>query len=170
MFVELHDPTRRELCRLCETAYPFEACGAVLGLGGGETHPWHVTRVVSGPNEHGDDRRSRYLIAPEFLLAIEQQCRCTDEQVLGYFHSHPDCPASPSDQDLALAWPGCLYVICSVMDARAVDIRAFAKIEQTGPLLCLPITEEPRESGQHLASLVRPNQPVLELSTCLSRS
>jgi proteasome lid subunit RPN8/RPN11 len=136
---ELLERARAELKKLCEIAYPSEACGALLGTGDGDLSPWRVTRVISAPNRHSSDRRRFYLIAPELQLAAEREADHAGEQVLGYFHSHPDCSALPSDRDQAQAWPSYLYVICSVVKARTVGIAAFAKIAQDGPLLRVPV-------------------------------
>ena len=136
---ELLERARSELKQLCEIAYPLEACGALLGTGDGELSPWRVTRVISAPNRHSGDRRRSYLIAPELQLAAEREADHASEQVLGYFHSHPDCPALPSDRDRAQAWSSYLYVICSVVKARTAGIGAFAKVAQDGPLLLVPV-------------------------------
>jgi proteasome lid subunit RPN8/RPN11 len=133
------EPVLSDLRHLCEIAYPLEACGALVGTGDGERIPWRVTRVISAPNRHSDDKHRYYLIAPELQLAVEREAEQAGEQVLGYFHSHPDCSALPSDCDRAQAWPGYLYVICSVVNARTVGIAAFAKVSQDGPFLRVPV-------------------------------
>jgi len=155
MLAKLFEPALSDLLHLCEMAYPLEACGALLGKGDGEASPWQVTRVISTPNQSGDDPRRSYLIAPEHQLAVERDAEQAGEQVLGYFHSHPDDSASPSDADRAQAWPGYLYVICSVVKARARDIAAFTLLNQAGPLHYVPI-----------APTGPMNQPTLEMPSC----
>lgn len=122
-----------EICRLCEAAYPLEACGILLGTGDGERVPWQVSRIRSAPNEEGGDRRHRYLVPPRIQCAAELEARLSGEQVLGYYHSHPDGPALPSEYDREHAWAGYLYVICSVVQARTLEVAAFALSSQGGP-------------------------------------
>ena len=159
MVAELLEPVLSDLRHLSEIAYPLEACGALLGTGDGELLPWWVTPVISAPNRHGDDKHRYYLIAPELQLAVEHEAEQTGEQVLGFFHSHPDCPALPSDCDRTQAWPGYLYVICSVVNARTVGIAAFAKVSQNGPLLRVPVAQNGPVQ-----------QSTLEIPSCPSRS
>jgi proteasome lid subunit RPN8/RPN11 len=140
MVAELVESALSDLRNLCETAYPLEACGALLGTGDGDLSPWRVMRVIPTPNRHGDDKRRYFSISPELQLAIEREAEHAGEEVLGYFHSHPDCPALPSDCDRTHAWPSYLYVICSVVKARTVGIAAFAKVSQDGTLLPVPVT------------------------------
>lgn len=124
---------RAQIDGLCEAAYPLEACGVLLGLGDGEHVPWRVTRLKAAPNEHGDDHRSHYLVAPAVQLCAELEAQQVGEEVVGYYHSHPDCEALPSDCDREQAWPGYLYLICSVVNAQSVGLGLFALTEQGGP-------------------------------------
>jgi proteasome lid subunit RPN8/RPN11 len=125
-------PVEEQLRRVCEEQYPHEACGALFGEGDGSSAPWRVTELRSAPNEHEDDRARRYLVPPEFQLQAERHAQATDQEVLGYFHSHPDHPAQPSEYDRSHAWLGYLYLICSVQKGRATELNAFALEEQGG--------------------------------------
>jgi proteasome lid subunit RPN8/RPN11 len=121
-----------QLRRHCEAQYPNEACGALFGQGDGTTAPWLVTELSAAPNEHGDDQRRRYLVPPYFQLQAERHAQATDQEVLGYYHSHPDHPAQPSEYDRAHAWFGYLYLICSVQEGRSTDLNAFTLDEPGG--------------------------------------
>ncbi|MBI5481711.1 MAG: M67 family metallopeptidase [Deltaproteobacteria bacterium] len=116
----------------CEEQYPCEACGAIFGRGDGTESPWLVTGVAHAPNDHDDDHRRRYLVPPEFQLHAEQEARAAGLDVLGYYHSHPDHPARPSEYDRAHAWLGYLYVICAVAEGRAAAMNAFTLAEPDG--------------------------------------
>ncbi|MGH7730761.1 MAG: M67 family metallopeptidase [Candidatus Eiseniibacteriota bacterium] len=107
------------LCR----AYPEEGCGVLVGRDEGATRI--VERVVEFENRREDSRRSRYLISPEQLLAVERQVREEGLDVVGFFHSHPDHSASPSAFDLEHAWPYYSYLIVSVERGRVADARAW---------------------------------------------
>jgi proteasome lid subunit RPN8/RPN11 len=123
----------------CASEYPNEACGAIFGDGDGVPPPWRVTGVVAAPNEHEGDHRRRYLVPPEFQLRMELQARASGQELLGYYHSHPDHPAQPSEYDRVHAWSGYIYMICSVRQGRPEDLHAFTLEEQGGAFLAVPI-------------------------------
>lgn len=127
------------LKKWCAAAYPMEACGALLGTGDGATTPWVITHLEGAPNEHSDDQRRRYLVPPEFQLRVEKLARSRGQDVLGYFHSHPDHPALPSEYDRAHAWFGYLYVICAVKQGQPHAVNAFTLDQPDGAFLDVAI-------------------------------
>jgi proteasome lid subunit RPN8/RPN11 len=82
--------------------YPFEVCGVLVGRA--ETRA--VRRVVRVRNREEESPRVRYVIAPEDLLRIQKDARESGDEILGYYHSHPDHPARPSETDRRLAAEG----------------------------------------------------------------
>ena len=126
-----------ELRRHCEEQYPDEACGALFGRGDGNGSAWEVTGLSAAPNVHGDDRKRRYLVPPEFQLQAERHALATDQDVLGYYHSHPDHPAQPSEYDRAHAWFGYLYLICAVSRGRSMELNAFTLEAQGGAFVAV---------------------------------
>ena len=139
----LPDVVEAQLRRHCERQYPNEACGALFGQGDGTTTAWNVSEISPAPNEHGDDRKRRYLIPPDFQLQAEKHARATDQDVLGYYHSHPDHPARPSEYDRSHAWFGYLYLICAVQQGRATELNAFTPEEQDGAFLDVTVEDIP---------------------------
>lgn len=123
--VRLSTAVAAEIRQLCEQAYPLEACGAIFGQGDGDAEPWLVLGIRPAPNQHGDDQRRRYAVPPEFQLQAERDARARGQDVIGYYHSHPDHPPQPSEYDRAHAWFGYLYAICSVAKGSAQDLNAF---------------------------------------------
>ena len=77
----------------CRRGYPLEACGVLLGRGR------EVRRVVPVPNRERERPRVRYAIDPRDLVRIDRKARASDCEIVGYFHSHPDHPARPSETD-----------------------------------------------------------------------
>jgi proteasome lid subunit RPN8/RPN11 len=73
--------------------YPFEACGALLGRGR------EVRRVAPLENRETETPRVRYEIAPLDLVHLDREAREEGLEIVGYFHSHPDHPARPSETD-----------------------------------------------------------------------
>lgn len=113
------------MVRHIEATYPYEACGAIFGTGDGLGEPWQVTSVEPAPNEHADDQHSRYLVSPAFQAEAERRALAAGLDVIGWYHSHPDEPARPSEYDRAHAWVGYAYLVHSVQSGRATDVNAF---------------------------------------------
>jgi proteasome lid subunit RPN8/RPN11 len=109
--------------RHAEAAYPEECCGFLLGLAGGASTA--VERVVPVGNERQDSRHNRFLIHPETVLAAHKEARGLGLDVVGYYHSHPDHPAQPSEFDREHAWPGLSYVIVAVRNGKSAEARSW---------------------------------------------
>ncbi len=125
------------------TDYPNECCGVLLGHANGAQK--EVREVVSLRNLRRDAKqaqellpvenpgreseRNRYLIDPKEQLRAEKDARVRGLEVLGYYHSHPDHPARPSDYDREHAWPWYSYLIVSVEQGEPRDIRSWVLAE-----------------------------------------
>lgn len=99
--------------------YPHECCGALLGRG----------RVVEAahplPNTTSEGPRRRFLVRPDDYRDAERQAARRGADLLGFYHSHPDHPARPSQYDLDHAWPVFSYVIVSVMNGEADAVTSW---------------------------------------------
>jgi proteasome lid subunit RPN8/RPN11 len=142
--VHLPADVAAEIRRQCEGAYPLEACGAIFGRGDGSVEPWSVLGIRPAPNQHGDDQRRRYQVPPEFQVQAERDALALDQDVIGYFHSHPDHPAQPSEYDRAHAWFGYVYVICAVAKGAAQALNAFT-LDSDGGIFQSVLIESPKE-------------------------
>jgi proteasome lid subunit RPN8/RPN11 len=108
-----------------ETAYPEECCGVLIGRDARGAEPASVDHLVAADNERTESRHNRYVISPQALLAAQRGARERGLEIVGYYHSHPDHPARPSEFDREHAWPGTSYVIVSVEKGKAVDWRSW---------------------------------------------
>ena len=106
----------------CESAYPNEGCGALLGRI--ESDQYWVTSVTPMRNA-GQTRADWFELDPSELLAVEQSARAAKTSVIGFFHSHPDAACRPSQQDLERAWPVYSYLILSVANGRVSDYSSW---------------------------------------------
>jgi proteasome lid subunit RPN8/RPN11 len=107
-----------------EEAYPYECCGALLGVA--EAAGWRVSEVVRAANARVDSAHNRYSIAPVELVRIERDARQRGVEIAGFYHSHPDHPAQWSATDLEEAhWLGCVYVITEVARGKAGVTNCF---------------------------------------------
>jgi proteasome lid subunit RPN8/RPN11 len=108
-----------------EETYPHECCGVLLGQAD-ENGARTVTSVARAGNTRTDSAHNRYNIDPKDLIRIQREGRERGEDIIGFYHSHPDHPAQWSPTDLAEAhWFGCSYVITSVEKGKAVLTSSF---------------------------------------------
>jgi proteasome lid subunit RPN8/RPN11 len=107
-----------------EETYPHECCGVLLGQMDGDVRI--VTSTARCGNTRTDSPQNRYHIDPKELVRIQRQARERDEDIIGFYHSHPDHPAQWSKTDLEEAhWIGCSYVITSVEKGKAAITNSF---------------------------------------------
>ncbi len=102
-----------------EETFPHECCGALVGADG------RVTATVPLPNTTEEGPRRRFLVRPADYREAEQRATELGGELLGFYHSHPDHPARPSQYDLDHAWPTFAYIIVSVMSGRAADMTVW---------------------------------------------
>jgi proteasome lid subunit RPN8/RPN11 len=102
-----------------EETYPHECCGALVG------HGTEVTAIVPLPNTTEEGPRRRFLVRPSDYRLAEQRAGELGGDLLGFYHSHPDHPARPSQYDLDHAWPTFAYIIVAVGTGRAGDMTVW---------------------------------------------
>ncbi len=105
-------------------AYPEECAGALVGIDSGGVRV--VVDVWRAENTHEEERSSRFLIEPLTIKKFEEQAEERDMGLLGFYHSHPDHPAEPSEYDREHAWPGYSYVIASVSGTNVEEMRSWS--------------------------------------------
>ena len=91
-----------------QETYPHECCGALVGRDG------HCTAIVALPNTTADGPRRRFMVRPSDYQLAERRATELGGALLGFYHSHPDHPARPSQYDLDHAWPTFGYIIVAV--------------------------------------------------------
>jgi proteasome lid subunit RPN8/RPN11 len=107
-----------------ERDYPFECCGLMLGYFADGRKKVFETYPISNAREE-EAKRNRFLIRPDELMSGEKYAREKGLDVVGFYHSHPDERAAPSQYDLEHAWPTYSYIVVSVVNGRAVDLRSW---------------------------------------------
>lgn len=115
-------PLLRIIVDAAEAAYPEESCGLLIGPG---TGPARLVRVEPSANLAAD-RRTGFEIDPALRFRLMRELVGSNEQILGHYHSHPDCASTPSACDLAMAYePEFIWIITSVFDGHAMSTRAY---------------------------------------------
>jgi len=99
--------------------YPNECCGALIGRDG------TVLETLALPNMTDEGPRTRFRVTPNDYREAERRADELGGELLGFYHSHPDHPARPSQYDLDHAWPFFSYVIVSVRDGVSGDMTAW---------------------------------------------
>jgi proteasome lid subunit RPN8/RPN11 len=109
----------RAIRRHGEETFPHECCGALVGRDD------RVSDVVALPNTTEEGPRRRFLVRPSDYREAERRAIELGGELLGFYHSHPDHPARPSQYDLDHAWPTFAYIIVSVMAGAAGDMTVW---------------------------------------------
>ncbi|MDR0525322.1 MAG: M67 family metallopeptidase [Spirochaetaceae bacterium] len=104
-----------------QAAYPKECCGVLLGPKEGETVK--IFPITNAFEE--EEKYHRFRIEAEDLMRAERQAVREGLETLGFYHSHPDHPAVPSEYDREQALPFYVYIIAEVRQNRAGDFRAW---------------------------------------------
>jgi proteasome lid subunit RPN8/RPN11 len=104
--------------------YPHECCGALLGKDeNGEGR--EIVAVLGLANQRDDSPRNRFSVAPRDVIDVDKAAQANGLEVVGWYHSHPDHPAKPSEYDREHAWPWYSYVIVKVEQGEAREMTSW---------------------------------------------
>jgi proteasome lid subunit RPN8/RPN11 len=117
--LRLSERVESDIRRHGEQTYPHECCGALIGAA--DT----VIAAVPLPNTTEEGPRRRFLVRPSDYQLAERHASERGSGLLGFYHSHPDHPARPSQFDLDHAWPTFAYIIVAVARGAAGDITVW---------------------------------------------
>jgi proteasome lid subunit RPN8/RPN11 len=116
--------------------YPYECCGALLGQDNGlpesvvlDEKGRRASREVRSlfplVNRRDDSPRNRFSVTADDVREAEKAASAQGLEVIGWYHSHPDHPARPSDYDRDHAWPWYSYIIVSVHTGVPQDMTSW---------------------------------------------
>ena len=132
---------RRQIEAEGSAAYPNECCGILVGrdVDGRRL----VERLVEGRNVfEADEQYHRFSIDPRQQMKAEREAEAEGKVVLGFYHSHPDHPARPSEYDREHAWPFYSYVIVAVAKGKAADMTSWVLDDASNQFLAQAIVGE----------------------------
>lgn len=122
MKVILSEKLYKEIYAAASAVFPEEACGLIGGVeenGVRTIKKVYVLENIDHSNEH-------FTMAPKDQLAAVKDMRANGIKPLGNFHSHPESPSRPSDEDKRLAYDkNASYMIISLMDANKPVLNSF---------------------------------------------
>jgi proteasome lid subunit RPN8/RPN11 len=123
--INLATQHRNEIVAHGERDYPYECCGLLLGsfADDGLKAIAEIYPISNAREEQA--KRNRFLIRPEELMRGERNAETKGLNIVGFYHSHPDHPAVPSQYDLEHAWPLYSYIVISVSAGAAQDLRSW---------------------------------------------
>jgi proteasome lid subunit RPN8/RPN11 len=125
----LTDAQKRQIEADGVSAYPNECCGILYGRDVDGRRVVERLEVVANAYE-ADEQFHRFSIGPADLMRAERSCK-GGELVLGFYHSHPDHPARPSETDRLHGWPFYSYVIVAIHQRKPVDMTSWVLQEAT---------------------------------------
>ena len=106
-----------------KACYPEECCGALLGHF--QDGKKRVVKTDPIDNTSPENRRRRFVITPDEYRRVDALAKASGLELLGFYHSHPDHPAKPSQTDLTYAWPVFSYIILSIEKNVPKTMRSF---------------------------------------------
>jgi proteasome lid subunit RPN8/RPN11 len=128
--IEIEREPWRTMVAHAESTYPNECCGAMLGRSGGSGKL--VTEAVPLQNSFSGEQGERYELRPEDLLNADKAARDRGLDLIGIFHSHPDCDAYFSETDLKNSCPWYSFVVLSIKAGKFDHANSFLPdVDQT---------------------------------------
>ena len=121
--IQIENAPWRTMVQHAEQTYPNECCGAMLGRHNNGTKI--VTHAVPLQNAFSGGQGARYELRPEDLLSSDQEARARGLDLIGIFHSHPDCDAYFSSTDLENSCPWYSFVVLSVKHGKFHHANSF---------------------------------------------
>ena len=103
--------------------YPYECCGAILGLEADGAR--EALGLLPLANRRDDSPRNRFEVTPADVQLAEKTAREKKLELIGWYHSHPDAPAKPSEFDREHAWPWYSYIIVSVQAGQPREMNSW---------------------------------------------
>lgn len=124
MQVRLEAGLQQRIFSQMEASYPNEGGGFLLGSAQGDVVA--IADIIGIPNVFAaEEQYHRYAMTPQDWARLEDEADARGLALVGYYHSHPDSPAIPSVYDRDHALPNFVYIITSVQNARAVDMKVW---------------------------------------------
>jgi proteasome lid subunit RPN8/RPN11 len=105
--------------------YPHECCGAILGGDGEDQGSREVLGLMPLANRRNDSPRNRFEVTPEDVRLAEKTAAEKKLELIGWYHSHPDAPARPSEYDREHAWPWYSYIIVSIQSGQPHEMNSW---------------------------------------------
>ena len=124
MKIELGEKASKQMDLAANRAYPDECCGILLGKvdENAEKGYVEVLEAREATNQiQGGRKATHFAMDPLFLYQVEHEIEGSGLEVIGFFHSHPDCKAIFSEEDIKYMIPGLVYIVLSVTKEGVIE-------------------------------------------------
>jgi proteasome lid subunit RPN8/RPN11 len=101
-----------------------EGCGFLFGIEE-EGNVRTITATMSAKNISSFNKRETFEISAADYMDAEHFADLHHLKLLGIYHSHVGCPATPSEYDRVAAQPYFSYVILSVVENTVEQMRSW---------------------------------------------
>ncbi|MCP2732130.1 M67 family metallopeptidase [Limnofasciculus baicalensis] len=143
--IKLYSHHIQTMKKHAESTYPEECCGLLLGKIAKDVktlievfpteNTWNdeAEQAFSGIEKTinpSSTKRNRFSIDPKIMLKVLKEARERNLDIIGVYHSHPDCPAVPSEFDRAIAHQGYSYIIISVQQGVPGNLKSWNLTEE----------------------------------------
>jgi [CysO sulfur-carrier protein]-S-L-cysteine hydrolase len=130
----------REITQAAKESYPNECCG-LLGGTGNLDGAITITQARATSNVAKGLIKNHFEVDPKVHFELIHELRGTNERVIGHYHSHPNHPARPSEEDLKMAFdPNLLWFIISLDQSRINEMKVYKINELTAAFQEIPLT------------------------------
>lgn len=128
--IYITDELQQQIKAEGEKYYPNECCGILLGklekMGTDGQNVKRISSILPVNNSFSDEEQyHRFLITSEMMMQAELEARKHKQDIVGFYHSHPNNPAFPSEYDRIHALPVYSYIITSVVFEIAIKMNSF---------------------------------------------
>ncbi len=116
--LKIPDDIFEQMLEQAKAEAPIEACGILAGKHG-QVEQFYKMANTDRSSDH-------FMMAPEEQFSVAKDIRAAGLEMLAIYHSHPETPARPSQEDVKLALtPDVIYVILSLQNKSVPDIKGY---------------------------------------------
>jgi proteasome lid subunit RPN8/RPN11 len=141
MAIVLQKALQLQIFQQMEHTFPNEGGGFLLGKREGENVYIHDVIAVENVFESAEQYH-RYAMTPQNWATMEDQADERGLSLVGYYHSHPNAPAIPSEFDRVHALPNFVYIITSVLNGKSSDQRVWLLKDDRSAFEAYPLLVE----------------------------
>ena len=128
--IQIEPEAWRVMVSHAQATYPNECCGAMIGTVDGDVKTVKIGLAIE--NAFTGVQHERYELRPEDLMKADKEARARGMDLIGIFHSHPDCDAYFSETDLKNSCPWYSFVVLSIYKGEFHHANSFLpNAEQT---------------------------------------
>ena len=135
--ISLSEEVKKAIREHAEEAYPYECCGILFrasltddfgndSSGGEKPEDEIIWSVPLNNSRDTEDSRKHFSTDPMEIYRLEREYEEQGYEIVGFYHSHPDCPAVPSEEDEREMIPDMVYLIVSVNKGCLNDFRVWS--------------------------------------------